>query len=346
MIKQVQKGGDQSTNIQAGEVHIVGISYAEAHQIALDVFKTNFLSLSDRAAEIALARVEEITEKFLRKLKEQNEKGIAHAQDPDFQYALFTIQKEYAKTGNKELGDLLIDILVDRTKEESRSIMQIVLNESLSVAPKLTIDQLATLSIIFIFSYTVSHRINNLQTLKEYFDTYIAPLAGLISKKPPCYQHLEFAGCASISIGSRNLLDILFKNYAGVFSKGFQEAELKEINITIPIKSPMFIVCLHDDSKFQINAIKDDVLLEKAKGLNIDKEEVDKLVQLNKSVSMNGDEIKNYLEELCPYMKTVFDVWENSFMKNIRLTSVGIAIGHANVKRYLGEFTDLSIWIN
>ena len=47
-----------------------------------------------------------------------------------------------------------------------------------------------------------------------------------------------------------------------------------------------------------------------------------------------------------PYMASMIDVWENSLMKNFTLTSVGIAIGHANVKKNLGEFTDLSIWIN
>jgi hypothetical protein len=28
------------------------------------------------------------------------------------------------------------------------------------------------------------------------------------------------------------------------------------------------------------------------------------------------------------------------------LTSVGISIGHANIKRLVGEFAKLSIWIN
>ena len=45
-------------------------------------------------------------------------------------------------------------------------------------------------------------------------------------------------------------------------------------------------------------------------------------------------------------MAQVFDVWEGSFMQNLSLTSVGVAIAHANIKRHIGEFTDLSIWIN
>jgi hypothetical protein len=45
-------------------------------------------------------------------------------------------------------------------------------------------------------------------------------------------------------------------------------------------------------------------------------------------------------------MENVFDTWSDSQMKNFTLTSVGIAIGHANIKRLVGEFANLSIWIN
>lgn len=343
----MQKGGDQSTNIQAGEVHIVGISYGEAHQIALDVFKTNFLSLSDRAAEIALALVEEITEKFLRKLKQQNEKGIAHAEEPDFQYALFTVQKEYARTGDKELGDLLVDLLVDRTKHENRSIIEIVLNESLSVAPKLTIDQLATLSIIFIFNYTKNHSLNNLIALSEFLDRYIEPFSRLISKNVSCYRHLEYTGCGSISIAKINLIKILLNNYRALFIRGFPlEEVLEKMKINVPITSPMFIRCLHDQEKYQINSLDNDELRKKAIDLNIHEDDINKLIKLNNSFLMSEGKAKEYLEQTHPYMSIVFDVWENSYMKNFTLTSVGISIGHANVKRLVGEFTDLSIWIN
>jgi hypothetical protein len=45
-------------------------------------------------------------------------------------------------------------------------------------------------------------------------------------------------------------------------------------------------------------------------------------------------------------MDRVSEIWSGSSMKNFTLTSVGISIGHANIKKNLGEFTDLSIWIN
>jgi hypothetical protein len=45
-------------------------------------------------------------------------------------------------------------------------------------------------------------------------------------------------------------------------------------------------------------------------------------------------------------MSDCFEIWFASPMKNLTLTSVGIAIGHANIKRFAGEFANLSIWIN
>jgi hypothetical protein len=61
---------------------------------------------------------------------------------------------------------------------------------------------------------------------------------------------------------------------------------------------------------------------------------------------MGASEIKELLVRERSYMGNVFEVWQKSSMGHFQLTSVGIAIGHANVKKNVGEFTDLSIWIN
>lgn len=180
----------------------------------------------------------------------------------------------------------------------------------------------------------------------EYLDTCIAPFAEVITKNNYCYQHLEYSGCASISIGSTDILNIFLKNYGGLFSKGFYQDDINERQLILPMTSTMIVRCLHDPEKLQVNATREEVLREKAAKEKIDKDDVEKLVQLNNSNAMNSEEIRHYIEDFRPYMKNVFDVWINSFMKNINLTSVGIAIGHANVKRMIGEFTNLSIWIN
>src|SRR5690625_3839510 len=107
MTKKTQKSGDKSTNIQAEEINInQGLSYSEVKEVALDVFKSNFYELSGIAKETARERAETITEEFLQKLNDENPSGFKKADDPDFQHALFTVQKEYARTGDEQLGDL------------------------------------------------------------------------------------------------------------------------------------------------------------------------------------------------------------------------------------------------
>lgn len=126
---QKQQAGDSSTNLQGQSIVIhQGISYSDAKEIALDVYKSNFLQLSQDAAELARARAEEITDNFLTKLKDENEAAVTEMSQPGMQAALFEAQKQYAKTGDKNLEGLLVDILVERASTPERNIYQIVLD--------------------------------------------------------------------------------------------------------------------------------------------------------------------------------------------------------------------------
>lgn len=347
MNKQSQKGGDGSTNIQAGELTIVqGMTYTEVREVALDVFKANFYQLTGEAKQIAAERAEQITEAFLNKLQNENPDGFKKAQDPDFQHALFTVQKEHARTGDEDLADLLVDLLVDRSKQEKRDILQIVLNESLSVAPKLTDDQLAALAIIFFTKYTQNQGIGNHEMLADNFDIFAKPFVSKLSKNQACYQHLEFSGCGSISMGTNSLPSIYGSIYQGLFLKGFDKEEIEKRNISIGLDSRFFIPCLNDENKLQVRANRLEGLSEYMDEQNIpqdDKVKITALFNLNK---MNDEEIKDKIIEISPYMADAFEIWSNSPLQNFNLTSVGIAIGHANIKRLVGEFSNLSIWIN
>src|SRR5262245_6640403 len=131
---QEQNVAEGSTAIQAGRDVIMqmGLTHAEARVVAQDVYDANSYRIQGIAEKIARDRAEEITEKILSKLQRENPAGLWQVNDPDFQYALFTVQKGYVRTGDKDLGDLLVDLLVDRSKQERRSLLQIVLNESLN----------------------------------------------------------------------------------------------------------------------------------------------------------------------------------------------------------------------
>ena len=349
---QTQDVRENSTAVQAGnnaDVQVnnyYGLSYSDVRQVALDVFKANFYELAGAAKEVARARAEEITEEFLRKLEEDNPEGLRKSEEPDFQHALFTVQKEYARTGDKELGDLLVDLLVDRSKQNERNILQIVLNESLSTAPKLTNEQLSALAIIFLFKYTQNFNIGNHIGLGVYFDKHVFPFVDRLVKNPSCYQHLEFTGCGSIQMGEISLEEQLSHVYQGQFLKGFDVSEITTRGITIGLDNRFFIPCLNDPSKFQVNANSRENLEKRLDTAQVGSEDRTKILELFNVGKMSNDEIRQLCIKLRPYMQNAFDVWSNSTMKSFTLTSVGIAIGHANIKRLIGDFADLSIWIN
>jgi hypothetical protein len=344
---QEQNVAQGSTAIQAGgNVTVTGLTYTEVRNVALDVFKANFYELVGVAKEIARARAEEITEAFLLKLQQENPDGFRKSNDPDFQYALFTVQKEYARNGDKELGDLLVDLLVDRSKQEQRDILQIVLNESLSTAPKLTESQLAVLAVIFLFKHTQNFGVGNHQMLAAYLDAHVAPFASKLVKNVACYQHLEFSGSGAIGLAEINLESILGRTYQGLFLKGFEEKEITDRGISIGLDQRFFMPCLNDPSKLQVRTINKESLdkaLEECAVLAEDRVQIHALFDLEK---MNDSEIKDKCIEIRPYMSNLFEIWSESPMKSFTLTSVGIAIGHANIKRLVGEFANLSIWIN
>jgi hypothetical protein len=345
--KQIQKSGDDSINIQAGQISIVrGLSVEDVKSIALDVFKSNFYELSGIAKDTAKERAEEITNKFLAELMSRNPDGLQSAEDPDVQYAIFTAQREYARTGDKELGDILVDILVDRTKESNRSVLQIVLNESLQVAPKLTKNQLDALSIIFSLRYTRYLKMSNLDALKHYLDYRLSPFIPSLTKNDTCYQHLAYAGCGTISIGSVEIEAIFLKHYTGLFVKGFPESDIASIVESNPSSSTMFMKCIRNPSLLQVNGIDEETIRTKSKKIGLDDLLTKSLIQIQNQNIMTEEEIKSDLKTIHPCMEKLFDVWDGSFMKNINLTSVGIAIGHANTRRITKETDNLSIWIN
>jgi len=346
---QEQNVAQRSTAIQAGgnvTITKTGLTYAEVRDVALDVFRANFYELAGVAKETAKARAEEITEEFLSKLQKEHPAGLEKSHDPDFQYALFTVQKEYARNGDKDLGDLLVDLLVDRSKQEQRNILQIVLNESLSTAPKLTENQLAVLAVIFLFRYTQNLGVGNHQMLAEYLDKHVAPFASKVVKNMACYQHLEFSGCGAIGLGTTSLEFILGTTYQGQFLKGFDEKEITDRGVSIGLDPRFFIPCLNDSSKVQVRANSKELLDKASEAHAITAEDRAKISALFDVGKMNDTEIKDKCIEIRPYMSGLFETWSGSAMKNLTLTSVGIAIGHANIKRLVGEFSDLSIWIN
>lgn len=347
--EQNQDVKDGSTAIQAGNNVVVinnGLNYTQAKEVALDVFKSNFIQLAGEAKEIARQRAEEITEKFLQKLQAENPNGLSQAQTPDFQYGLFAVQRDYARTADENLGDLLVDLLVDRTKHPRRDMTQIVLNESIAIAPKLTEEQIAALSIIFYIRYCVTSGIIEFDQIGLILDKYVKPFVELLPESLAAFQHLEFTGCGTAQMTSISLEEIFFNRFQGFLVKGFDPQQLSGCAFLFNPQQQLVSRSAFDPSKLQIKAQNKNHLseiLEQMKLTKIDSERIEKAFEVNR---LSPEEIKGKFIQLRPYLEKLFLLWESTELRKFTLTSVGIALGHANIKRITGEFADLKIWIN
>lgn len=345
---QRQEAGDGSTNLQGQQIIInQGISYTDAKEIALDVYKANFLQLSNDAAAVASRRAEELTDRFLEKLKAENENAISSLSHPGMQMALYQAQKFYAATGDKDIEELLVTILVDRASHNERTLKQITLDESLSVASKLTTEQLDALTINFLISKTMNQRVTSLPTLSNYIASDILPFLDSLEFESSAYEHLAYTGCGSIMEAAQiHPVEYILRNqYKGVFSKGFDLPELEAIVGVINPYNQIIIRCIRDNSKLQINALNDEVFEERAGQFKIDQVAKEKLKQLFETSTMNQKEVKVDLLKIHPRLDKLFQLWEKTNISKFTLTTVGIAIAQANFKRRTNASLDLGIWV-
>ncbi len=345
---QQQKGGNQSTNVQGKSVTIQqGISYTDAKEIALDVYKANFLELSKEAAELAITRAEELTDHFLEELRVKKPDYLYSASNPAMQMAIFNAQKEYARTGDKNLEDLLVDILVERATESERNIHQIVLDESLQIAPKLTKEQLDALTVSFLITKTRNNKLINFDYLKGFLQSHLAPFVKTLSTDSSCYAHLEYAGCGSVMhLGSLQPLEnVLLHCYPGLFCKGFDKNELEKTVGTFDSLNGVIIPCLHDKSKFQASGMDNDRISEICEIAGIEEGVCEKLKGIQSKYRMSDKEVKIFICSITPDLNHLFNVWNDSELSKFHLTTVGIALAHANFRITTGIKLRLDTWI-
>lgn len=338
--KQKQSGGDNSTNIQAGNVIINGISYSEVRQIAQDVFESNFLKLKGDAFDIARTRANQFIEDYLKELQEKHPEGLAKSIDPDMQYAIFEAQREFARSGDEELSKLLINLLIERTKENDKSLKQIVLNESLTVVPKLTLEHLNILSIVFLLKEAKFNNLNGLEQFNADIKQFLFPLLDNINlnNKSSFYQHLVFSRCASISIGAITIPQLMLARYPGLFCKGFKLEQFQAIagDNSINYQKHLLIPSLQNSALMQIRALDNEVLYKNCRELNVEEPVIEKIKNLQNTHLLNEDEVKKYLISIGTSAEQLLQIWSKSPLQNMTLTSVGIAIAHANIIKKMG----------
>lgn len=196
--KQRIETGDNSTTVMAGrDVNHFnnGITYMEAKAICNDLFQLNLYKLKETAETIATKRAEELINGFLQKLEERGLINPEVFQDPDMQYTLVNAQIAYAKSGDKDVEDLLITLLIERVNQHEDDLSKIILNESLNVINLLTKEHLNILAAIFFMRYVKNNAVNRYEIM-DYFNIVLEFIKKCTNTNTEIvFDHLAYSRC-------------------------------------------------------------------------------------------------------------------------------------------------------
>jgi hypothetical protein len=348
--KQDQRATEGAIAIQSARDTIIqgGISPADMRAIISEL-ASQIPALAAVAREVADARLDAFEERLLAKFAERDKANSAAFKDPDFQYLLTRAQHAYARSGDEVTRDTLVDLIAKRSKERQRSRLSLTLNEAVEKAAVLTTNEFAELSLCYFLSRTVFNGVGNVGLLGAIFLKHVSPLLSDISREEASYAYLVAQSCADVGIGSSPATEIIRRTYGGLFSKGFAR------NLPLPGLSPersefvhrsaLVLPCLHNPENSQIRAINEIEFKKLAEAVSLSTQEATQVWNVFNGTIMNGEELINTFEKSYPDVRSLIDLWDKTPLARLQLTTVGTAIGYANLARVTGFEADLGIWI-
>jgi len=170
------------------------------------------------------------------------------------------------------------------------------------------------------------------------------PFARNMTREQSSFWHLQAQACVNIEMGELDFFEAIKQNYGGVLGEGFTREQL-ENQLPDGKKDALdqwTIPCLTDQSKLQPAAINFDVFKERAAPSNLTDEQLRNVWNLFEGTMTDP---AGRISQVAPDAPLLFDIWSSTPLKNLSLTSVGIAIAHANATRLIGFDAPLEVWI-
>jgi hypothetical protein len=325
----------------------------------MDVFRENFAKLSQNAHRLAIERADEFTANYLTELHEREPQAVGNIEDPGVQSDILEAQAGFAKSGDKDLGEVLVDILVDRTARTDRTTATLALSAAVTTAQKLTGSQFAALSALFVFKQLRLFGATRPEQLYQRIAQCLTPLRDdMMRLSDSDVQYLAALGCITISMGSNSIHQILQTTYPGLFFEGIDVNTAPQELSGAPETGPESVInklkdtpavarSLRDPTRFQIAAVDSEALdqiIERA-GLQ---EYASVLHQTLTARPVNGETIIAELRTYSPPLGEIIDVYEAKSLPNCSNTAIGTAIAHANVRKATeGRFSaPLEVWLS
>ncbi|KTR84182.1 hypothetical protein NS277_04955 [Novosphingobium barchaimii] len=298
------------------------------------------------AREIVEYRLKDFEGRILDRFDQDRSAKTEAFKDPDFQYLLRSAQHSYARSGDEDVGKALADLIVERSKISDRSRLSLTLNQAVEVASALTVNEFAELAFCFLFSRTKDPQANSLVTFNKMLNEQINPYIDQISQSQASYAYLEAQRCANNGMMVSTFRNLLINNYSGLLAKGFSREEISNQCSALPLDNINLVIpALRDPSRLQLNSANEEVWKDVCATHKVDDQTRQAAWSVMQNSFMNQDEIISELKTSVPRIADAFNAWDNTPIKGLQLTSVGIAIGHSYATSS-GYEAPLSVWIN
>jgi len=338
--------GNSSTNNQAQTINNTynGITYSDARDIAIDVFKNNFLVLKDEAAAVASERAYQITEKFLKRLESEAPHALSEFATPGMQDTFFHAQKDFALSGDDEIAEMLVQILIERAQTPIKNRMRLVLDESMKIASKLTADQMDLLTLTHLMHRSIEANVGTFENLIKRISRNLSICENLseiyINED---LQFLEYLRLGKFLSGKYfDPCRTWLTSYGPYLNKGFTHEELHVPEIP---NGDLFIICFHDTTKVQFRFETKEALITFLRSENLTEERINHISSFFNHNLFQQEEFNQLLNDKIGNYSKMITIHNNTEWNSFDLSSVGIAIALSNYYRRFGNKVDMSIWI-
>ncbi|WP_410875103.1 LPO_1073/Vpar_1526 family protein [Nocardia sp. A7] len=370
MKDQDQLAGANSQQYQAGgsiEVHNHGMTAAEVADLAMTIFRQNFIRFGEEAMQIAVSRAEELVDSYLRRMQSEAPAHISSAADPSMQRAIYTAQAEYASRGDSDLGSLLVEVLVERSQEKANTMRAIALAEAIGASSKLTSIHYKLLAVVVMLRYTTFFQWRDQAAFRKGLQKHLLALfpindTYLHRRRYPSplpltqmdLQHMEYVGVGRTGGTDFDVLERYPKIYPGIFSHDFTLDELDPI-LHSEIDRPPFIRTEGDPEKLRLAAVTHSDLDNLKRPQRRIRENIHLLHDLLDQNKFQRNEVYSFFQMRPLYkdqqmfnyraFEYLIEIFQKLGVNQFELSSVGIVVGRAVWKQYCDNIPPLQWYI-
>lgn len=166
-----------------------------------------------------------------------------------------------------------------------------------------------------------------------------------ISEERSSYLYLASLGCASIDDSHAVFIKLMQHAYSGLLCNGFERNVFEKVLGDDFLKYDSLIIpCLHDQTKFQVGCIDKETMAYALDTHDLGNK-LGELWAIQTSNLMTNEQFVEAAQKYYPEIGKLVSIWNDTPLKHLTLTAVGVAIGYANLKRVSGFDAELGAWI-